>query len=217
MRTSQVQSHPMSYTWPEGFISAEKEKHTAVSLSQCESTEMIVIAGGSLFSLLTDIAVFFRESFLRINVWEKDSQDKRHKCLSPIGETCWWAKHDALKKVYGSFGHPEKGLYVDLLALSVIRDRASMKTTVRVRARSFIVALLRYETTITAQIYLRIFEQTSPLSKYLQTEGMDILTAHRMVVATQKNLQGMDRDFVPVKTAADRFVQWANDDTRGGQ
>ncbi|KAL6465094.1 hypothetical protein MHYP_G00252270 [Metynnis hypsauchen] len=77
-----------------------------------------------------------------MNVWEKESQDKRHERLSPIGETRWWAKHDALKKVYGAFGHHEKGLYVDLLALSVIRDQASMKTTVRVRARSFTEALL---------------------------------------------------------------------------
>lgn len=40
---------------------------------------------------------------------------------------------------------------------------------------------------------------------------MDILSAHRMVVATQDNFTGMARDFQTVKAAADKFVQWINE------
>ena len=40
---------------------------------------------------------------------------------------------------------------------------------------------------------------------------MDILTAHRMVMATQEGLKNIARDFETVKAAADTFVQWAND------
>lgn len=64
---------------------------------------------------------------------------------------------------------------------------------------------------LTAQIFLRIFEQTSPLSKYLQTEGMDILSAHRMVIATHESLKTIARDFISVKAAADKFVNWTNE------
>ena len=39
---------------------------------------------------------------------------------------------------------------------------------------------------------------------------MDILTAHRMVAAAEAELKDMTRDFQSVKTAADQFVQWAN-------
>jgi hypothetical protein len=70
--------------------------------------------------------------------------------------------------------------------------------------------LLKYETIPKAQIFLRIFQATSPVSKYLQTSGMDILSAHRMVVSTEEQLKGMARDVEKVKAAADTFVQWAN-------
>ena len=43
---------------------------------------------------------------------------------------------------------------------------------------------------------------------------MDILTAHRMVVAAETQLKDMSRDFHKVKAAADTFVQWANNQTQ---
>ena len=93
--------------------------------------------------------------------------EPRHRHLSPIRETSWWAKDSALKKVFWSFGKPDQGLYVDvLLTLSAIQGQANVKTTVRVKARGFTEALFRYETILTAQIFLLIFENTS-LSKYL--------------------------------------------------
>jgi len=58
--------------------------------------------------------------------------------------------------------------------------------------------------------FLRIFQQTIQLSKYLQTSGMDLLTAHRFVTSTQDNLKKYARDFKRVKTATDALVQWAN-------
>lgn len=69
---------------------------------------------------------------------------------------------------------------------------------------------MRCETVLTAQLFLRIFEVTTPLSKYLQSQGLDILTAHRMVMATQDTMKDMARAFLSVKQAADNFVQWAN-------
>lgn len=96
-----------------------------------------------------------------------------------------------------------------VLTLTNIEEMASQKPNVRVKARGFKEALLKYETILTAQTFLYVFEKTSPLSKYLQTSGLDILTAHRMVVETQEALQKNARDFDSVKRAADIFVQWA--------
>ncbi|KAJ4928749.1 hypothetical protein JOQ06_004375 [Pogonophryne albipinna] len=125
--------------------------------------------------------------------------------------TRWWAKHEALKKVFGSFGKPEDGLYVDvLLTLSAIQKQATVKPCIRVMARGYAESFLKYETILTAQIFLRIFEHTSPLSKYLQTAGLDILSAHRMVASTQDTLKSLGRDFESVKKAADTFVNWTN-------
>lgn len=64
---------------------------------------------------------------------------------------------------------------------------------------------------LTAHIFLRVFEQTTPLSKYLQPKGMDILSAHCMMTATQDSLKSIGRDFTTVKAAADTFVKWSNE------
>lgn len=147
--------------------------------------------------------------------WEKESTDPRHRCLVPIGETRWWSKDVALSKVFGTFGKPDGALYVDVLhTLSAIKAVKTISTTARVNAMGYITQLLKYETILTAQIFLRIFQVTSPVSKYFQTSGMDILTAHGMTVVAEAQLKDMSRDFQKVKTVADMFVQWANNQTQ---
>ncbi|KAJ3594678.1 hypothetical protein NHX12_003985 [Muraenolepis orangiensis] len=132
-----------------------------------------VIASASLFCLLNDVAVFLRESYKRMNVGEEVSQDVRHRRLSPIGETRWWAKDAALSKVFGKFGDPEKGLYIDLIVtLMAIMDQEKVKPTVRAKANGYVEALLKYETVLTAQVFLRIFALTTPLSKI--DEALDL-------------------------------------------
>ncbi|KAL6485944.1 hypothetical protein MHYP_G00053360 [Metynnis hypsauchen] len=182
-----------------------------LNLVLSDTTE-IVIESGSLFHLLSETAVFIRESHQRMNIWEKESHSNRHRRIAPIGDTRWWAKHDALKKMFGSFGKPQECLYVDVLCtLSAIQEQKTVKGNVRTKARGYKDGLLRHETILTAQLFMRIFEQTTPLSKYLQTGGMDILSAHRMVISTHEALKQMARDFKAVKDAAENFVKWANE------
>ena len=110
-------------------------------------TTQAVIESGSLFGLINDIAVFIRESYQRVSLWEKTKQEEtRHKRLSPIGETRWWAKHEALKKIFGNFGKPEDGLFIDAaLTLEAIEKKEKEKPAVRARARGFKEGLLRHE------------------------------------------------------------------------
>lgn len=181
-----------------------------LNLVLADTTE-VAIPTGSLFSLMNEIAVFIGESYQRMNVWEQRSKDARHRRLSTIGETRWWAKDFALKKIFGSFGKPDQSLYIDvLMTLSILQGQTNLKTTARVKARGFLEGLMKNETVLTAQLFLRIFEVTTPLSKYLQSSGLDILTAHKMVMTTQDTLKNMARDFEAVRQGADTFVQWAN-------
>ncbi len=127
--------------------------------------------------------------------------------LSQIGETHWW-----VKKVFGNFGKPNNALFVDvLLTLTNIQSKQNIKPTARVKAAGYRDALFKYETVLTAQLFLRVFEEMVPLSKYSQTNSLDILTAHRMVVKTETKLKSMVRDFKSVRTAANTFVHWANE------
>ncbi|KAJ8386281.1 hypothetical protein AAFF_G00174770 [Aldrovandia affinis] len=82
------------------------------------------------------------------------------------------------------------------------------KPAVRVKAKSYTEAMLKCETILTAQVLLRIFEETSPVSK--KKNRMDILTAHRLVKETEGNLKKCVRAVEAVKKAADSFVEWAN-------
>lgn len=174
-------------------------------------TTGVVIESASLFSLLNDIAVFLRESHQRMGVWEKVA-DTHLKRLTVIGQTRWWAKDVALTKIFGAFGVPGNCAYISLiLTLSAITENPHMASPVRTKAKGYMDSLLKYVTILTAQIFLRIFEQTSPLSKYLQTTGMNLVTAHRLVTGTQENLRKYARDFESVQRSADAFVAWAND------
>ncbi|KAK9528097.1 hypothetical protein VZT92_014590 [Zoarces viviparus] len=51
-------------------------------------TTQCVLAIGSLFSLMNNIAVFFRESYQKMNIWE-ESKDPRRRRLTSIEETRW--------------------------------------------------------------------------------------------------------------------------------
>lgn len=164
--------------------------------------------------MLNDITVFIKDSYQRVNLWKKQSHDKRHRHIGPIGETRWWAKHNALKIIFGSFNMAHEFLYIDMVStLTAIQGQKTVKANVRTKARGYKEGLLRYESILTAQLFLRIFEHTGPLSNYLQTGGMDILSSHKMVMSTPDALKQIARDFQAVKDAADIFVKWANEKT----
>ena len=178
-----------------------------LNLVLADTTE-VVLSSATLLSLLNDIAVFIQESYHQGVLSSKSPI----LCLSPIGEARWWAKDSSLKKVFGVFGKPNKALFVDvLLTLTTIQNKENIKPTACVKATGHRDALLKHETVLTAQLFLREFEETASLSKYLQTNGMDLLSAHRMVVKTEEKLKSMARDFESVKIAANTFVHWANE------
>jgi hypothetical protein len=147
-----------------------------------------------------------------MKLWEETSEDGRNRRLYVIGETRWWAKDDALRKVFGSFAKPDRVLYMDVvITMEEFQKDVTIIPFVRSKAQGYKDALLKYETMLTAEVFLRIFEQTSLLSKYLQTRGMDIVTAQHLVTGTEDNLRKSARDFEGVKRSADNFfVEWAN-------
>jgi hypothetical protein len=66
----------------------------------------------TLFGLLNSIAVFVRESYLRMNKWHENS---KYKFISCIGDTRWWAKDRCLTKVFGTYLNPNECLYVEII------------------------------------------------------------------------------------------------------
>jgi len=163
----------------------------------------------SFFGLLNAIAVFVRESYLRMNKWEKTS---KFKFISVIGETRWWAKDRCVSKIFGSYNNPNDSLFVDIIqTLHAIYTTDTFVPDVRFKAKTYIDALLKYETVVMSQIYLQMFASTTALSLYLQTNGMDILRAYKMVKHTINTLENQSRNFEKVICASNQFVCWANE------
>lgn len=93
----------------------------------------------------------------------------------------WWAKDQVLRKVSECFKNPQETLCFELLVtLDIIVEDTSQEPTVRVKAKGLIEGLLKYETVLTAPIFLHIFEHTSSFSKHLRTRGIDVLTAQHL-------------------------------------
>lgn len=88
------------------------------------------------------------------------------------------AKGDSLVKVFGCFGNLDRALFVDLIiTLKRIEEDDSFNDKARARARGYCEALLKHEMILVGQIFLRIFVETTPLSKYLQATGIDLIAA----------------------------------------
>ena len=49
------------------------------------------------------------------------------------------------------------------------------------------------------------------MSQYLQTSGLDLQKAHKMVMQSIEQLQCISRDFTDIKEKVEKFVKWAND------
>jgi len=164
----------------------------------------------SLFGILQGCAVFTRESYKRMDIWTTKNSKKK---ICTIGETRWWSKDAALSIiiVFGHFNEPGNGLYVDLIkTLDEIENNLGITLDARYMAKNLKEVLLKYETILTAQMYLRIFKKTTPLSKYLQGHGVNIISAYQMVKQTLYDLQDFARQFHSIKEAANTFVEYTN-------
>jgi hypothetical protein len=98
----------------------------------------------SFIGLLSSIAVFVCESYLRMHKWETIS---KYKFISAIGETRWWAKDRCVSKIFESFHNPKEALFVDIVqTLDEIYNTPNFTSDVRFKAKVYIDSLLKFET-----------------------------------------------------------------------
>ncbi|KAL7301030.1 hypothetical protein TKK_0006302 [Trichogramma kaykai] len=146
-----------------------------------------------------------------MDVWESVLSTTDRRRLNLIGETRWWAKYAALKKIFGPTGNQEKSLLVELLVVfETIEASSKIKPDTRSCAKAYREAFLKYELDLTAFILRAIFDQTTHLSNYLQTHNLDILKAFNLVKLTIKNLEKIREEFPKIKKQANQFIEWAN-------
>lgn len=81
-----------------------------------------------------------------------------------------------------------------------------MRPEIKFKANGLLERLCKYESILTVQILLSIFEKTTFLSKYLQTKGIDLLKSYAIVKETLDSLE----DFYEIENGSQKFDKWAN-------
>jgi len=181
----------------------------------------------NLFGILNTCSTFFKESFIRMQTLRNYSTKK----LTSIGKTRWWSKDTALTKIFGLYNYSNtksdyindietnESEYVDvdfcvyvelIMALEEMAYSPEFNSSTRFNAKTILEKLITYETVLTGKMYSRIFKFTTPLSKYLQTNGMDVVQAHRMVLQTIEELKKIARDSQSIFEVTDKFIECAN-------
>jgi len=159
------------------------------------------LAAASLFNLCNNLAVFFKDSHKRMRVWTERCHSL-HQRLQSIGETRRWSKEVSLVKIFGSTEGPCKSnaLYVDvLMALYDILNDEKSTPDIKVKAETMKNTLLNFST---IYIYIRIFSITGPLSRYLQSKSMDLITAQNLVDGALEHLKKVQRNMEWIKLSA---------------
>lgn len=131
------------------------------------------------------------------------------KRVCTIGETRWWSKEASLTKIFGNFNNPTVGIFVDLI-VTLAETNSSTKSEACFKISELKEGSCKYETILTAQMYLKIFEKTTPLSKYLQDKGINIMTAYQIIKKTLQELRNCACEFSFTKDATDKFIEHTN-------
>jgi hypothetical protein len=154
-----------------------------------------------------------------MNFWRDTTEGKNISFISTLSETRWWSKEKSLRKIFGSLNDSQNAIFVQICqTLFNISTSERMNSDTRFNANVYLQMLLKFDTIITAQLFLLIFKSTTPLSNYLQTSGIDLLQSYKMVENTIITLKDVSRKFIDVYEKAKHFssamnVIFENEDT----
>ena len=93
-----------------------------------------------------------------------------------------------------------------LISLFTITTSQTFELAVR-EDQVLINAFLQFQTILSAFIFLRIFQEIEPLSEYLQSKGLDMMTGRNMVQIAGTNLKRKSREFDDIHTAARLYTK----------
>ena len=147
----------------------------------------------NLLGLLQETCTFFNESSRRMDVWkrwvEKHSKGaKKLKKLVKVGKTRWWSSFKAVKRICDE----PTSYYILLGTLWELSIAAGSSDKTRNQSDALLRNWLSFKSLITAIIIKNVVKTCDPVTKYLQTIGLDITQALRLV-EHEMNILAADR------------------------
>jgi len=168
-----------------------------------------------LFTLLKNTTAFISRSYKRTNLWKGLLSTKigseRLRKLQKVEDTRWNSKDAALQAIFhGCYeDHNKRDRFAILIeVLHTLGYDTSTDSDTRSEARDLLVKWCSFETIMTVWIFLNIFCITTPISKYLQSKGLNYLSAWNQIVSFKKELKNISTDeyFQNIFTEVKKFV-----------
>lgn len=136
--------------------------------------------------------------------------------LQKLENTRWNSKDIALKAIFHSW--PEENNNRDrffylLTSLHTLGydEKFLIDSKMACEARALLEKWCSFENIMVAFMYLKIFFLTTPISKYLQTEGLDYIVAWNKIVNLIEEMSKFSSCFEEIKNRATDFAQKMND------
>ncbi|KAL4147901.1 hypothetical protein QTP88_002228 [Uroleucon formosanum] len=140
----------------------------------------------NLFSLLQ------KNQSLWKNLLANKLENEKLRRIQLIGDTRWNSKDTALQAICHSVNedHNKRERYVILLeVLYALGYDSNVNSDTSSEARDLLNKWCSFNTLVTAFLFLKIFNLSTPVSKYLQTKGLDYLAAWSLIKTFQNNLK----------------------------
>jgi hypothetical protein len=119
------------------------------------------------------------------------------KKLQKIGDTRWWSKQAALETIFGPYNNQKSGTYfVMLKVLNDIVNHPKFNAKASFEASTLLEKWLQFSNILTAYLLLLVYSILRQASDYLQTSGLDYLSAWNMVQSSKDEIHRIAFDTV---------------------
>lgn len=180
------------------------------------SSVSCVLSAKNLFGLLQMTHNFCSESYKRNIQWENAASNlKGHKKLirfQNFGQTRWYSHDRSLKKIFGSYDVLDSDVYLALIKfLENVKTSKNFDSKTTFEASALLDNWTKMETILTAFTFLKIFDIIGPASKYLQTKGLNMMAAVKMVQVATDDVKKIRDSFNELNQKAVSFAKEVNE------
>lgn len=186
-----------------------------LNLSVSESVSC-VLSAKTLFGLLQATYTFCSASYKRVFEWEKCTMElKGRKKLirfENFGKTRWFSNEKSLYKIFGTYAETSFDVYLAMLKfLYNVKTGKSFEAKATFEASALLHNWTKLETILTAFTFLKIFGVLGPVSRYLQTAGLDMMAALSMIKRAISDIGDIRNSFEEIKQKSISFAESVNE------